>query len=368
MHLAYIIGTYPQASETFIAREVAGMRARGHVVDLYSLYAPKEREVGVTYGWSSSTARVVRKLGGTAADRTLARRWRRRVAESGVEVVVAHFGSQPSTIAQEVAGALPLLVSLHARDLYVEAERLAEKCARAAAVVTCTAANAAYLRHLFPECASRIHLLYHGLPSAWLEAPLPARIRPDKASLRLLAMGRFVEKKGYSVLLEACAILRQRGQPFELRLVGAGPLQKALTAQSQRLGIAEGVQWPGWLPPADVREAYAWADLFCCPSLLAADGDRDGLPNVLTEAMSTGLPAIGSRFSALPEAIIQDGTGILVPPGDAPAFAEALIRLTDPARRASLGLAAASHIRTHFAARPGLDLLEMLLRQAICSQ
>ena len=156
MHLAYVLGTYPQPSETFIAREVAGLRARGHRVELFSLFAPAAGPAqGVGYGWANTPARVLRKLAEPAALRALARRWGEDFHRLGCEVVMAHFGSQPSTVALQAAGALPLVLSLHARDLYVEAEGLEEKVRRAAAVVTCTQANAAYLREHFPDETER---------------------------------------------------------------------------------------------------------------------------------------------------------------------------------------------------------------------
>jgi len=207
MRLAYIVGAYPRASETFIAREIAGLRARGHALDIYSLFAPAEGPAeGVVYGWPNAAARLLRKVTGAGA---LARRWRKALGD--YDAVVAHFGSLPSTVALEAVGDRPLVLSLHARDLYVEAERLEEKIARAAVVVTCTAANAAFLRAAYPAQAAKMRLVYHGLPRAWLDAPVPDRRRAPGDPLRLVAVGRVVAKKGYGVLIDACARLQQAG-------------------------------------------------------------------------------------------------------------------------------------------------------------
>lgn len=362
MRLAYVVGTYPQPSETFIAREIAGLRARGHAVDLFSLYAPETGPAdGVTYGYPNSAARLLRKVTGLSP---LARRWRRAFAAGGYAALVAHFGSQPSTVALEAAGDLPLVLSLHARDLYVEAECLAEKIAHATVVVTCTRANVDYLRDRFPAHAGKIHLVYHGLPASWLDSPVPERRRDANEPLRVLAVGRLVEKKGFDGLLRALPQLNELGYRFTVRLIGDGPLRAPLAEVIREWWGASGtVTLAGWTDEAGVRAAYAWADVFCCPSIITADGDRDGLPNVLVEAMATGLPAIGSAISGIPEAIEDGVTGLLVPPNDAQALRLALARLTDPALRAVLGAAATARVRDRFNGERWLDVLEKLLRR-----
>ena len=363
MRIACVVGTYPTASETFIAREAEGLRARGHRVDIYSLFPPAGGPVdGVTYGWTAPAERLLRKALPKTAVNMLAARWGEQFRASGAQAVLAHFGSQPSTVALQAAGDLPFFLSLHARDLYVEAEGLEQKLARAAAVVTCTRANLEYLRERYSTHAGRIHLVYHGLPQSWLQAPVPQRKHTPDEALRILAVGRFVGKKGFGVLLAACALLRQRGVAFSACIVGEGPMAAALKADCRRLDV--NVDFPGWLSEEELREAYANADVFCCPSIITSDGDRDGLPNVLVEAMSTGLPAVGPRISGIPEAIEHEVTGLLVPPGDAGAFADALARCAGPALRARLGDNAAGYVREHFNAERGLDELERLLLSA----
>jgi glycosyltransferase involved in cell wall biosynthesis len=356
MRLAYVVGTYPQPSETFIAREIDGLRARGHHLDIYSLFAPAEGRLdGTTYGWPSPAARLLRKVTGTAP---VVGRWRREFTRGGYDAIVAHFGSQPSTVALDAADSLPLILSLHARDIYVEAERLEDKLTRATAVITCTAANVEYLRAHFPAQQEKVHLVYHGLPHPWFDAPLPERQREPDAPLRLVAVGRLVPKKGYGVLIDACARLRQAGIPHLLHVVGDGPLREALHENAWQAGVADSVDFAGWAAEPAVRAAYAWADVFCCPSVITTDGDRDGLPNVLVEAMATGLPAVGSAISGIPEAIDDGATGLLVPPGDAAALADALARLRDSSLRAQLGAHAAACVRERFDGEQWLDTLE----------
>jgi len=365
MHLAYILGTYPQPSETFIAREVEGLRARGHRVELFSLFAPADGPAGgVTYGWARVPERVRRKLHEASAIEALARQWGQEFVRRGCGAVVAHFGSLPSTVALQAAGTLPFFLSLHARDIYVEAERLEEKLERALAVVTCTQANVDYLHTQYPQHADRIHLIYHGLPHEWLAMPAPERPRDLGEPLRILAVGRLVEKKGFLTLLQACALLRRRDIPFIVRILGDGPQRRQLLDTARRLGVASQLHLAGWARREQVVEAYAWADVFCCPSVLAPDGDRDGLPNVLVEAQSTALPTVGSRLSGIPEAITDGRNGALTPPGEAEALADALARYTDPALRAQHGQAAYADCRERFDSERWLTRLEEIVARA----
>ncbi|HEY3416633.1 MAG TPA: glycosyltransferase family 4 protein, partial [Armatimonadota bacterium] len=330
---------------------------------LYSLFVPPSGPSdNVIYGWSTRTACVASKLGGAAARRSLGHRWQTHFAAQQVDVVVAHFGSLPATVAVEAVGNIPLLISLHAHDIYVNQQHLSDNLAAAHTVVTCTHANLAYLREHYPEQSGKLHLIYHGLPADWLALPPPERKRSPDEPLRLLAVGRLVKKKGFSVLLDACALLRKEGIPFQARIIGDGPLRRKLEKQWWGSQLEDNVRLHDWASQEEVRAAYAWADVFCCPSVITDDGDRDGLPNVLVEAMSTGLAVVGSRLSAIPEAIEDNVTGLLTPPGDAEQLAATLARCADPTLRWRLGVNAARHIREHFDGAHWLEQLEYLLR------
>lgn len=362
MRLACVIGTYPTPSETFIAREMEGLRARGHDIVPFSLFQPDTGPAdGVCYGWETEFDRFLQRYAPRRAAHALAARWRREFAARRCEAVMAHFGSLPSSIALDAAENLPLVVSLHARDLYVEAQRLPEKLARARAIVTCTRANQAYLQQLFPAQAGKIHLVYHGLPADWTEAPVPERARPPQAPLRILAAGRLVEKKGFRHLLAACAELQQQGFPFQATILGDGPQGRALVALRRTLGLQDVLALEGWVNQEDLRRGLAWADVFCCPSVMAADGDRDGLPNVLLEAMASGLPVVASRLSGIPEAVEDSRSGLLAPPADPQALALALSCCADPTLRLRLGSEGRRCVAERFQASAWLTRLEELL-------
>ena len=143
----------------------------------------------------------------------------------------------------------------------------------------------------------------------------------------VLFAGRFVEKKGAAVLLEAMRRLEPSIRP-PVVLVGEGPLGDALKRIAAPLG---NVEFPGWLPNVELRRRMRRALAVCVPSLAAADGDAEGLPNVVLEAMTEGVPVVASRHAGIPEAVVHEETGLLVPPGDPEALAAALRRLVrDP--------------------------------------
>jgi glycosyltransferase involved in cell wall biosynthesis len=257
---------------------------------------------------------------------------------------------------------LPLLISAHARDIYVEAGDLHGKLERASALVTCTQANVDYLRSRYPDFAQKIHLIYHGLPVDWLATPPPSPARDSATPLAIIAAGRFVRKKGFSTLLEACARLRF---PWSLTIIGDGELRAELLHRRDSLGLIQQITFPGWLDENALRAAFATADICCCPSIIDVDGDRDGLPNVLIEAQASGLAVIGSNISGIPEAIRDGETGLLVPANDTTALTDAITHLNDTQYRKKLATNASAFVRVHFSGSRGLDKLENLLINAM---
>ena len=398
--IGIVLKGYPRLSETFIAQEIHALEQAGLALRLISLRQPTDRAVHpvhraihapvhylpeylyqeparVVRGW-----RLARRLPGYRAAhavwlRDLARdRSPSRVRRFGQAMVLAaeldarithlhaHFLHTPASVARYAAlmCGLPWSVSAHARDIWTSPEwEKREKLAAAQFTVTCTRHNLQHLRALAPPGA-RVALVYHGLDLARF-APSPAREagardgRDPGAPVRLLSVGRAVEKKGYEVLLAALARLPP-DLAWTLDHVGGGPLLGALRARAQRDGIATRIRWHGALAQDQVLARYRGADLFVLASRIAADGDRDGLPNVLMEAQSQGLACLASAISAVAE-LIEDGvTGDLVAPDDAAALAGALERLMrDPARRARLAAAGEARVRGEFAMDAGIATL-----------
>src|SRR5262249_14652537 len=146
----------------------------------------------------------------------------------------------------------------------------------------------------------------------------------------LMAVGRLVEKKGYTHLLRACALLRERGRRFTLAVYGSGPQQVELATLVETLRLGDVVQLHGSRTQQELIALYRDADVFVLSPRVLDNGDRDGIPNVLMEAMSVGLPVVATEVSGIPELVEHGRSGLLVAPGDVVALADTLDRLLDP--------------------------------------
>jgi len=389
--VTFILKGYPRLSETFIAQEIKALEARGLIIEIVSLRRPTdpyrhpihdEIKAPVRYlpeylwreplrlwrGWRAGRRmagyRAARKtwLADLARDPT-ANRIRRfgqalvLAAETAPEVVQlhAHFLHTPASVARYAAliTERPWSCSAHAKDIWTSPDwEKAEKLADCAWAVTCTAANRDHLAALAPP--GRVDLAYHGLD---LTRFPPVESQDHDGPVVLLSVGRAVEKKGYDDLLTALATL-PGDLDWRFIHIGGGPLRKALQAQAGAAGLEDRIEWLGAQPFDVVLSHYRAADLFILPCRIAADGDRDGLPNVLMEAMSCGLAVLSTRISGIPELIDDGATGRLTEPGDATALAAALHELiADKALRDRLGSAGEVRLRADFAMERGIDRL-----------
>ncbi len=408
--IAIVLKGYPRLSETFIAQEILGLQKRGIKLRIYSLRRPTdpaahpihdEITAPVTYLpeylWQEPS-RVVR--GWLAARRhpgyrAARRQWLadlrrdptpnrgRRFGQAcvlaaelpaGVVRFHAHFLHTPGSVARYAAKmtGLPWSCSAHAKDIWtLPAWEKREKLRDLDWLVTCTEVGRGHLASLAaddPDQSGKVGLLYHGLDPARFPPPpcgRPPRNGSDPENpLVLLSVGRAVEKKGYSDLLRALAGL-PRDLHWRFVHIGGGVLAAALQAEGQRLGLADRIDWRGPQPQDAVLAAYRKADVFVLASRVAADGDRDGLPNVLLEAQSQELACLATGISAIPELIRDGESGLLVPPRDPAAMTEALAALIrDPQLRCRLGAAGAKVVRHDFSMERGLDLLASRLAPA----
>jgi glycosyltransferase involved in cell wall biosynthesis len=397
--VVFILKGYPRLSETFIAQEIRALELRGLDIRIVSLRHPTDRTVHpvhreirapVSYlpeylwhepmrvlrGW-----RQARRLPGYARARSAWLRdlWRDRTPNRGRRFgqalvlaaelpreatrLHAHFLHTPASVAR-YAGLMtgvPWSASAHAKDIWTTPDwEKREKLAEAGWVVTCTAIGAQHLKALAPS-AEAVTLLYHGLDFTRFPAAPGSRPARDGGSaddpVVLLSVGRAVEKKGYDDLVEALALL-PRDLAWRFEHIGGGPLLPPLKSRAAALGIGERIAWRGAQPQDVVLESYRRADLFVLASRIAADGDRDGLPNVLMEAQSQGLAIVATNVSAIPELVQNGDTGVLVEPGDRDALTAALHALiADPARRVRLGSAGERRVRTVFDMNAGIDEL-----------
>ncbi len=404
--LAMVVKGWPRLSETFIAQELVALEEAGHRFDIWSLRFPTDKkrhplhdrlQARVRYlpeYLHREPLRVIRALWRVRRQVGFRQAWkiwwgdlrrdftRNRIRRFGQACVMAaelptdarglyaHFLHTPSSVARYTAMIrdLPWSFSAHAKDIWTSPEwELREKLSAASHGATfgatCTAFGARHLRDLADDPA-RVDLVYHGLDfSRFPDAPERPLRDPD-APIHLLSVGRLVEKKGFDRLIAALALLPDRVDWHWIH-IGGGDLKTPLRAQAEGAGINTRITWRGACDQPEVVAAMRAADLFVLPSRVAADGDRDGLPNVLMEAASQKLAILSTPVSAIPEFIDSGTHGVLS--DDAPdALAQAITDLADEPKTTQ-AMADAAHTRLHaeFAMGPGITRLSHRLTALI---
>ena len=218
---------------------------------------------------------------------------------------------------------VPFSFTGHAADLYRERVALRDKIRRADRIVCI---SEFHRRFYLSEGArpEQLVVVYCGIDTSHFTPP----DREPEAPFTVVSSGRLVPKKGFADLIAACGVLRDRGVEVRCRIGGSGPLEKELRAQVAELGLDDRVELTGELLPQErIPEFMAAGHVYCLPCVWAPDGDVDGLPQMLMEAMACGLPAVSTRLVGIPDLIEHEHTGLLVEPGDVDALADALERL-----------------------------------------
>ena len=341
--IAYVVNTFPRISETFIAGELAELGRRGVEFRVLSLNVPPEelRHEVVT------RARLFER---TVYD---TRQFSAVLREFAPQLLHAHFATEPAAAARTLAADLqvPFTFTAHGYDVYRRPPAdLADRAQAAAAVVTVSAANAGHLVGTFGVSPSRVRVIACGVDTT--------RFRPNGCPQEpptIVCVARLKPVKNLGVLLQACAHLLERGVEFRCVIVGDGPCRGELLAERRRLGLDQVVTFGG---AASQRDVLAWWQRARSAVLTSSS---EGMPVCLMEAAACGVPAVATAVGGVPE-LIEDGhTGLLVPPGDARAVAEALERLLrDPALAARLGAAARRRAEQRFSVVRQVDRLVAL--------
>ncbi|MGI6459772.1 MAG: glycosyltransferase [Candidatus Hydrogenedentales bacterium] len=367
--ILYIVGDYPVISEQFIRREVEGLVRLGMNIDvapvcLHGLAWNVTQSRGA-YRLFRRTWQSLRRdprsptLRQCLSATLRAGAWMPRARRA--QHLHAHFLGIPALVAYCLSRELgiPYSLTAHAHDIYVGA---CPECVvrNAAFRTTCTGSNQRYLAACYPD--SPFELVRHGIDVAQYSGQ---RFSDGDNTFRILAVGRLVEKKGFDYLIDACALLREDDMPFLCTLVGEGYLETLLRARIAELALENCVSLVPFRPHAELRTYYLRSDVLVAPSVVATDGDRDGLPNVILEAMASELPVIASDAGSIPEAVRDMQTGLLVPQGDAPALADALKRVQrDRALSAGRSGRALELVRTEFNEERWLRCLRLLFANA----
>jgi colanic acid/amylovoran biosynthesis glycosyltransferase len=369
-NFAYLFERFPSFGQTFCYREVAELDRQGVAAPIFSIRKAKDEP---SQDWNEQITRLVRYLPveeqllhevARASKRGKLKReiidaldeWGRRtdflrlyqavyvglrLREMGIDHVHAHFAGMAARTAFWIAKFFPITFSFtaHANDIFTprDFEIGLDKLVDAARVIiTETDYAAQFLRARFPDrAADRIHRIYNGLN-------LTEFGRADSSSNPplILGVGRLISKKGFADLVRACGLLINGGESFRCEIIGEGPLEEELYKQIAQLGLQERVELLGPKPQHEVRARLAGARLLVLPSVIDPDGGMDNLPTVIMEAMATGLPIVSTPVGGIPEMVIENETGFLVPSGNAVALAAAIQKLiTDPVLAQKLGCA-----------------------------
>lgn len=378
---AYVLLWFPEPTETFIFHEIMGVRTLGLPLRVFTLYGEiKRRLTFAMQGASKEVERLGPRYAATGlgemyrwlrrdrerTERVLRtvpwRRWNgwekggeniwaffcgfklaRRFLEEGVQHIHAPWAGGPATAAwvASMLTDIPFSFTARAWDIWPPDGGLADKIRYASFVRCNTRSNLYYLHQLAglplsSDESGKIRLIYNGVS---LSTP-PLAEAPMRPPYRFFALGRFIGKKGYEYLLQACRLLKDRGLDFRLILAGDGPRFQKLKALAWSLELEEMVEFPGFVSHERVTEYFQAADLFIVPSVVDVTGDRDGIPNVILEALVHRVPVVATDVSGIGEVIEHRATGMLTPQRDPEALAAA-VQETLGDRERSLAMAEA---------------------------
>ena len=389
--LGMILKGYPRISETFISNEILLLERLGFSIHLFSMRQPREsfthksvsqiqanvdylpetllrplpRLIYYNFLLALQKPRVYAKALKTALQRFLRTRKsatikhlfqagylvRQLLPRRKIMHLHAHFAHSPTSVAMfaSILSGLPFSFTAHAKDIYTSDPRqLREKLARARFVITCTAYNRRHLEKLDDGKLNSVFRVYHGIDTGLFALRQNTDEAPAKP-YQILTVARLIAKKGLPTVYKALKVLYENGIPFEHILIGDGEDRENVLALIKKLGLNAQSRWLGTQPHEVVLKHYQQAHLFVLGCEVAANGDRDGIPNVLLESMAMGVPVVATDISAIPELIETEKTGILVPPGQPGQLAEAMIRmLTDTELRSRVIPAARQRVLQEF--------------------
>jgi glycosyltransferase involved in cell wall biosynthesis len=399
--IGYLLRSYPRLSQTFILNEILALEKIGVSIQIFALTDPHEKVVQmqvdqvrapVRYLDENIRPRSLRKILNEnaqvawlhlkgyircliylAANRridqgyTASNRWEcflqavhfiylfilnGRRAGKKIDHLHAHFAHDPALIAYLVhcMTGIPFSFTAHARDLYQVPEKvLTDRIRGAKAVITCCGANLEYLNRIAPSQQSKFTLIYHGVNLNDFQPVVTPGHNPVAKVPLILSVGRLVEKKGYQDLLRALLLVKRSGGKFRCDIYGDGPLGKQLTEWIEEHGIAGEIMLRGDRTQQELISKYQKATLFILTPVQTEDGDRDGIPNVLVEAMAVGLPVITTAVAGIPELVEHNMNGLLYQPHDVEGIASGIIQLLRNAeKRRQLGGEGSKKVREQF--------------------
>lgn len=363
--IAYILGEFPSRSEYFILNEMLSLQQKGIRIQVLAIRKAAEphevkgsEKIDVIYhkpffaflaahiyclflargAWFTTLGNRLRDAGWSlkallkaGKDFSMAAWFLYKLRDCPPTHIHAHFLSLPARIAgiMSALSGIPFSISGHAQDIYTARTADLQQLLQASKfTITCTAYNKTFLDRQIPACLrNKIVAVYHGLDTRKWGTETMRGPQPGSRAIRILTIGRLVEKKGIIYLLQAIKELKTRNYQVKCSVIGEGPLYDQLDSYIKAHHLTKEVTLLGGLGQDALRPYYQDADLFVLPCIVAANGDRDGIPNVLVESLAMGIPVITTPTSAIPELIIDGQTGILIKEKDSKGIADAVIRL-----------------------------------------
>ena len=402
----YLVRSWPRLSQTFIVNEVLALERRGVDLVIFSLVRsgelviqPQVSEVRTAVRYLEDRKPLRQQVGEHIAvfsagpvryARTALFAWRRRDLAKGYATATtlgcfqyavrvaaaivrlrregtapahlhAHFAHDPALVAllvRRLTG-LPYSFTAHARDLVqIPPSSLAARAAEATALVTCCQVNADYIAATLPARLPSVRVIHHGVElDLFKPRPRPTVV----ADVQIVTVGRLVEKKGFPDLLRALGRLKASGRRITCRVYGDGPLLRPLAELRDSLGLADAVHFLGERSRETIIQALHSSDVFVLTPTVTEDGDRDGIPNVLVEAMACGLPVVSTSAGGIPELITHSENGFLTAPGDVASIENHIATLLDsPKLRQQMGVAARRTVESGYDVNMAAERLQRI--------
>ncbi|AKK05715.1 glycosyltransferase [Corynebacterium mustelae] len=355
--IGYVLKVYPRFSETFIVTEILAREAIGDELTIFALrpttdarFHPELARVRAEVKWIGrpfGAEDFWLRIGGAIKDPEIAQNFHKilpklatlgfsdvsqgielaiKAKEEGITHLHAHFAAlagRMAWVASRLTG-IPYTVTTHAKDIFhnsVNMDWLRRICADADRVIAISQYNHNYLQQVLDGTGANISLQYNALELDRFPYHKPPELSEP---LKVAAVGRLVPKKGFGDLIEAAAMLKEKGIPLEIFLGGSGELKEELSQKIKDLDLKDSISMLGPLNQEEVRDLLRRCHVFAAPCVPGTDGNIDGLPTVILESMACGTPVISTAVTGIPEVVRNDDTGLLLEPGNVPALAEAL--------------------------------------------
>lgn len=379
LKIAYVVKRYPRYSETFIVNEILAHEKSGLDIDICSIKTSNDTHFQNIISDIKANVYYLNNNNRIKADDLLELQYKldsmfpgflkdinafklydseelysgmklaEHIHKNGNNHIHAHFATSASAVARIASyiTAVPYTLTAHAKDIYHEDndyEDLDQKLGDSQSVITVSNYNKEYLTRTFPNYSDKIYRVYNGLNLKQFKYKSPTNRKPV-----LLAIGRLVEKKGFSDLISACSMLSKNEVEYECQIVGEGDLKEQLIEQINSNNLQSKIKLIGPLPQNKIKRLIQNASIFVAPCIVGKDGNRDGLPTVLLESMALGTPCISTNVTGIPEVIENKKTGLIVPQNRADLLASAIIKfLEDKDLRVQVSLRARKLIEKNF--------------------